>query len=154
MNFLLNLFLDLWPVNKVGCSLLKYGSSFPKAHTLAGHSLRKGFLWGRHFSVEIDQFFPSVLLSGLEHLCCTSAFHYNQLPLACYFLQGLCLNDLHYNNCPFSCGSASLCGALCKWEHFKMLIYNEPKVDWQSNNTTAMSGLLRRPNWWSKKEDG
>lgn len=34
-----------------------------------------------------------------------------------------------------------------------MLIYNEPKVDWQSNNTTIMSGLLRRPNK-IKKEHG
>lgn len=35
-----------------------------------------------------------------------------------------------------------------------MLIYNKPKVDWQSNNNTTMSGLPRRPNGWTKEERG
>jgi hypothetical protein len=35
-----------------------------------------------------------------------------------------------------------------------MLICNEPKVDWQSNNNTTVSGLWRRPNERIRKEHG
>lgn len=75
--------------------LLKYGSSFSKAHTLAGHSFRKGFSFDGYFCANIDlQVFQSLFLSSLKHLCLTLSFHYNQLPLACYSLQGLCLNHI------------------------------------------------------------
>lgn len=52
-----------------GLLLLKYGSSFSKAHILAGHSFGKGFSLDGYFSAEIDhQVFQSVFLSCLKHL--------------------------------------------------------------------------------------
>lgn len=131
MHSLLSLFLDLWLVNRVGYWLLKHGTSFPNACTLTSIAVGKVsllvesfFFWHQPFILSIyvschawsicALFKPSIIIN-----CPWLAVPRQSFGSIIYALQQVALGH----------GSSYLWGALCKWEHFKMLVCSEPKAD-------------------------